>query len=181
MLNSVPSEETEWKIRITKMVVLSVESFISDEVDSDPDPPSPSGPGGGKAFPRPPPSCDDVIEVAFQWENVMSITEKANTDKVRVQLDLNPQQMERLRSLMSECGLETRKDLFNHALTLFGWAVGEIREGRVIGSLDKSSGEFTVVSMPTLSLLAPSSAASRLKQSSDESRHRPLLRRVAEV
>ena len=153
------SATSVWEIKITKVVFLSPISFVTD--DADPDPPQGSDPGGGRALPRPPPDCDDDDSRRYQLEIVMTMTEKqTSSDKVRVQLDFNPQQMARLLSLMGECGLETRKDLINHALTLFGWAVGEIRTGRVIGSLDKATKEFTVVSMPGLALVAPRAAPS---------------------
>lgn len=74
--------------------------------------------------------------------------------KVRIQLDLNPQEIETLNRLMVVCGIETRKDLFNNALTLFEWAVEEVRQGRAIGSFERGTREFTVLNMPAFSRAA---------------------------
>jgi hypothetical protein len=80
--------------------------------------------------------------------------ERQNPERVRVQLDLNPQQMAFVTQLMASGGFDTRKDLFNNAVTLFGWAFREAQHGHVIGSLDRKTQAFTVVNMPVLAFAA---------------------------
>lgn len=70
--------------------------------------------------------------------------------KTRVQLDLAPSQMERLNWLMNACDLETRKDLFNTALSLLEWSVDEVRKGRVIASVDREAKHIVEITMPAL-------------------------------
>lgn len=70
----------------------------------------------------------------------------ANESKTRVQLDLAPAQISRLNALMEMCELETRKDLFNNALTLFSWAIDEICAGKNVGSSGKDG--FARLQMP---------------------------------
>jgi len=70
--------------------------------------------------------------------------------KTRVQLDLSPASIERMNRSMHVCDLETRKDLFNNALSLFDWAVEEVMKGRVIASLDEKDKYYTKMAMPAL-------------------------------
>lgn len=70
--------------------------------------------------------------------------------KTRVQLDLSPNEVERMNWMMTVCGLESRKDLFNNALTLLEWAANETAGGRKIASFDDESKERTILSMPVL-------------------------------
>ncbi len=71
--------------------------------------------------------------------------------KTRVQLDLAPAQIERLNWLMEACALDTRKELFNTALSLFEWAVIEARKGRTVASIDKGAKHIAELAMPALS------------------------------
>ncbi|GGK30193.1 hypothetical protein [Salinarimonas ramus] len=70
--------------------------------------------------------------------------------KTRVQLDLSPEEVARLNWMMEVCGIATRKDLFNNALTLMEWAVDEIVDGRRIASLTDENGDRHFVTMPAL-------------------------------
>ena len=56
--------------------------------------------------------------------------------------------------MMEVCGIESRKDLFNNALTVLEWAVGEIVEGKKIASFDDNSKERSILSMPALNTAA---------------------------
>lgn len=73
------------------------------------------------------------------------------TEKTRLQIDLSSDQMEALHSLMSDCGLSTRKDLFNNAMTLLEWAVEQVKEGNVVASLNPSKDHYIELRMPALS------------------------------
>ncbi len=70
--------------------------------------------------------------------------------KTRVQLDFSPNVIERMNRSIDICEFETRKDLFNNALSLFDWAVGEVLKGRVIASLDEANKHYTRLTMPAL-------------------------------
>lgn len=70
---------------------------------------------------------------------------------VRLQLELPEQRAAELRKLMEECQISTQKELFNTALTLFEWAVGERRKGRAIASIDESNMKYKELAMPALS------------------------------
>ncbi len=71
--------------------------------------------------------------------------------KTRVQLDLAPSQVRRLIWVMEACNLETRKDLFNTALTLLEWAVLEVVKGRSVASVDREAKHIVELAMPALS------------------------------
>lgn len=80
--------------------------------------------------------------------------------KVRIQLDLQRNQAEMFDALAVECGLETRKELFNVAMTLFNWAVKETRNGRKIASYDPLADEVETVLMPALEYVRPEISSS---------------------
>lgn len=70
---------------------------------------------------------------------------------VRVQIEITEEKSRELELLMKESGIKTKKDLINNALTLFEWAVKEIKEGRKIVSLDEKNKKYKEVFMPCLS------------------------------
>lgn len=71
-------------------------------------------------------------------------------DLRRVQFDLMPDRLEDFDRLMSLCDLKTRKDLFDNAMTLFEWAVHEVRNGSEIASYNRSMDHVEVVRLPVL-------------------------------
>lgn len=71
-------------------------------------------------------------------------------EDMRIQLDLAKSRVAELDELAKRCGLKTRKDLINNALTLFEWAVEAVSEGRVIASVDEESEKFREVTLPAL-------------------------------
>ncbi len=66
----------------------------------------------------------------------------------RVQLDFSPNAIERINKAMALCELQTRKELFNNALSLFDWAIEELTKGRIIASLDEDGKHYTKLVMP---------------------------------
>ncbi len=55
---------------------------------------------------------------------------------------------------MRECELGTRKELFNTALTLFNWAVREVRKGHTITSYNEHTESLEKVLLPALQSVA---------------------------
>lgn len=76
------------------------------------------------------------------------------TEKVRIQLDLLRAQADMFDRLVAECGLETRKELFNTTMTLFNWAVKETKNGRKIASYNPSTDEVETIVMPALDFIS---------------------------
>jgi hypothetical protein len=74
----------------------------------------------------------------------------AKAETRRVQLDLLPERLAEFDQLMAFCGLSARKDLFDNAMTLFEWAVQEIRDGKQIASYDKKTEHIEVIRLPVL-------------------------------
>jgi hypothetical protein len=75
---------------------------------------------------------------------------KSAADLRRVQFDLLPDRLAELDQLMAFCDLKTRKDLFDNAMTLFEWAVQEVRTGKEIASYNRSTDHVEVVRFPVL-------------------------------
>jgi hypothetical protein len=79
---------------------------------------------------------------------MMSITAKS-TER-RVQFDVLPERLAEFDQLMTFCDLKTRRDLFDQAMTLFEWAVQEVRSGKEIASYQRSTDTIEVVRFPVL-------------------------------
>ena len=75
---------------------------------------------------------------------------------MRIQLELPEAQVQELKKLMAEAGLDTYKELFNHALSAFEWLVNETKGGRSIASVDEKNQTYRVLVMPALQQVAKS-------------------------
>jgi hypothetical protein len=73
---------------------------------------------------------------------------------MRIQLELPEAQVEQLKTLMAQAGIDTYKDLFNNSLTLFEWALDEVKNGRVLASVDEQNDKYRVLVMPVLERIA---------------------------
>lgn len=73
-----------------------------------------------------------------------------NQASVRIQFDVDAGRIEEIDEAMRRAGLKTRRELFDHALTLMEWAIDESLKGRQIATIDEASGRFQLVMMPAL-------------------------------
>jgi hypothetical protein len=53
-------------------------------------------------------------------------------DKIRIQLDLNPHEVQALDRLRDSCSLHSRADAVRTSLAIFEWIQREVRDGRRI-------------------------------------------------
>jgi hypothetical protein len=88
----------------------------------------------------------------------------------QVIFDLNNGRLEEIESLMKDGDVETRKDLFNYALTLLSWAMREVRNGRVIVSLNEETQGYERVCIPPLENAAKKVVAGLLPDCSHKGR-----------
>jgi len=65
----------------------------------------------------------------------------------RVQLDLSPEKLEEVKTLMSKVDI-SYGEVFNYALALLTWAAREVESGRVVGSLDEFEDTYKVLEVP---------------------------------
>lgn len=92
------------------------------------------------------------------------MSNEAVKERMRVTLDLPKDRVDAIDQLAAEAGMETRKELFNNALSLLSWAVGEVRRGRNIMSVDDDEGTMRHLTMPFLAVLeAKAQAESKRK------------------
>lgn len=70
---------------------------------------------------------------------------------VRLQIDATPERVAEMDRLMELCGVATRKELLNNALTLLDWAVTEFARGSAIVSVDEGTDRIRELQMPILS------------------------------
>lgn len=70
--------------------------------------------------------------------------------KSRFQFEVNDDRADEIRSLMSDAGIDSNRDLFNNALTLFEWAVEEVKSGKTIASIDEKNNLYRELQMPVL-------------------------------
>lgn len=71
-------------------------------------------------------------------------------DKVRIQFDLPKKKVNDLDRLMKEGGIETRRELFNNALSLLEWAIKQRKGGRTIASINENENTYRELDMPIL-------------------------------
>ena len=122
--------------------VLIVKTFFT-AVSGDPEPAEPKdsgcarGPLAASRYPS-------------QRTRTMALKSSA-VDKERLQIDLSPSQMDTLGQMMKDCGLSTKKDLFNNAMTLLEWAIEQVKGGNVIASLNTKDDHYIELHMPVLS------------------------------
>ena len=67
-----------------------------------------------------------------------------------LQFEVNKKQLENIDILMKEVGVDSRKDLFNNALTALQWMVKQKKEDRSVGSLSKDDSNYKELNMPIL-------------------------------
>jgi hypothetical protein len=73
---------------------------------------------------------------------------------MRIQLEMPETQVQDLKKLMAEAGLDTYKDVFNHALSAFEWMLNEAKSGRSIASVDDKNQSYRILVMPALQQMA---------------------------
>jgi hypothetical protein len=88
-----------------------------------------------------------VFERFFTMANLNKADEAAPELK-RLQLELTEERMKYFDKLVVECGLRTRKDLFDNALTLLDWALEEIRNGNKIACVNQNDKRMELLRMP---------------------------------
>lgn len=70
--------------------------------------------------------------------------------------EIPEEEMDRLRVLMAACKVDTFKDLFSNALTLFRWSVEKVLEGRIIAAIDEKRGAYCEVNLDVFKNIRPS-------------------------
>jgi len=68
---------------------------------------------------------------------------------LRVQLDIAKERVKEIDAMQAKCGLATRKDVFESAMTLFEWCVEQVSTGKRIVSMDATERYFEL-EMPAL-------------------------------
>ncbi len=68
----------------------------------------------------------------------------------RIQFDVSEQEATRYAGLMQATGIITKKDLFANAIALFFWVVEEVKNGRIIVSINEEGGKQKELWMPAL-------------------------------
>ena len=80
---------------------------------------------------------------------------------MRIQLELSESQVRDLKALMKETEVETYKELFNNSLTLFQWAVDEVKAGNEIASVNEEREKYKVLVMHALERIAKQAKAAQ--------------------
>ncbi len=69
---------------------------------------------------------------------------------MRIQIEIDETGSQVLDRIKQSTGVNTYKDIFNNAITLFEWAIRQREEGRVIASLDERTKKYREMTMPAL-------------------------------
>jgi hypothetical protein len=73
---------------------------------------------------------------------------------MRLQLELSPERVSELKELQGEIRAESYKELFNNALSVFEWAVNEVKNGNSIAAVDEENQVYRVLVTPALESVA---------------------------
>jgi len=79
---------------------------------------------------------------------IRDISPSKEQKNVRIQFDLPAEYHRELEKIMKKGDMESRRELFNNALTLLSWVVNEIEDGRSVGSLDEFQSDYKIIKMP---------------------------------
>ncbi len=91
--------------------------------------------------------------------------------KTRVQLDLSPERLKELDDLMAVCGFDTRKELFNNALSFFEAVVEEARKGNDIAAVNEDAKTYSKLVLPALAQVARRAHRDRLAEDGQLAAH----------
>jgi hypothetical protein len=78
---------------------------------------------------------------------------RSDTRRRALQLELPEAQVQQLEALMEECGIETKKELFNTALTLLRWTISERKKGRIIAAVDEQNMKYKELDIPAFAVI----------------------------
>ena len=88
----------------------------------------------------------------FRSRNTEVVMSKTRTARLspykRLKLELSEQEMGSFDALIHECGVESRKEIFDLAMTLMHFVSSEVREGRQIASVNIRNNEIKIVDHP---------------------------------
>ena len=73
---------------------------------------------------------------------------------MRLQFEFSEDRIKELKQLKEETGSETLKELFNNALTMLEWAVGEVQSGNEIAAVNEEDKVYRVFVTPLLERVA---------------------------
>ena len=73
---------------------------------------------------------------------------------MRLQLELSPERVGELKDLMEDIRAESYKELFNNALSVFEWALNEVKSGNSIAAVDEENQVYRVLVTPALESIA---------------------------
>lgn len=83
---------------------------------------------------------------------------------MRIQLELPREDVEELKALMAEAHIETYKELFSNALTLLHWGMREVKNGRIIASVDEKDAKYKELALPVLETVRRVAAAKQQEE-----------------
>ena len=83
---------------------------------------------------------------------------------MRIQLEIPREDVEELKALMAEAHIETYKELFSNALTLLHWGVREVKNGRIIASVNEKEAKYKELALPILETVGRVAAAKQQEE-----------------
>jgi len=93
-------------------------------------------------------------------------------DLIRIQFEMTEEKVRDLDHLIELTSMRSRRELFDHALTLFEWAVSEILRGHFVAAVDEKGGYYQPMLMPAF-VAARRSVESRTGKLGQLKRDRP--------
>ena len=67
---------------------------------------------------------------------------------MKIQVEVPSENARPIDRMMEENHISSYKELFNTALTVLFWCLKEVKNGRIIASLDEETGKYKELSIP---------------------------------
>jgi hypothetical protein len=70
---------------------------------------------------------------------------------IRVQFETSRAKIKAIEALMRQCGVRTKKEFFNNAITFLEWVAEQVKLGRIVVSMNEEKGKYKELLMPWMS------------------------------
>jgi len=75
---------------------------------------------------------------------------------VQVNFEMSAKKVRDIEKLMGECGIKTKQDFFNNAFTLLALSIEQLKDGKIIASVDKENQKYYEIRIPIFSAVTKS-------------------------
>jgi hypothetical protein len=104
-----------------------------------------------------------MVEVSFSImvpRGLGGFIVRKKQDMARIQVEISPEKLKELEALMAEAGIPTKREFFDLVVGLFKWTVKEVKNNRIIASMDEEHKTYKELYVPAFDTVAKKSRRS---------------------